>query len=346
MSDEEAQEVAEQAPEEEPETTEEAESGEAGAESPDAAELDAEALAGVARDFAATFSKDLSALLGADASLSVQGTSVAQPDALVCPDAVVDQLARCEGEPARSLHVLVPVADAVGMGALQAGGEGDAVTEAREGGDFAAHAEAFGEVMKLAAAVLSKLLEPHGVGPLALQDARPLEDAASDTSWLGDAAQWCLRLELGVEGFDGAPLLVLLEKVEGDGEADAALEDLSVVIIDPDGEERDRIEEVGEQKGREIAAIDPAEFDDDSRESIEEADAVIVAWQLGGRSGLELVEHLVRHEQTSGTPALLAHDLAHRGMVESALRAGARGFVLRPYDVEEIEKAVTAARRS
>ncbi len=199
--------------------------------------------------------------------------------------------------------------------------------------------------MKLASAVLSRLLEPHEIGALQLQEAQPLEDASSDTSWLGDGSQWCIQLELDIEGFDATPFLVLLDQASGEDAEEVPEEEVSVIIIDSDGEERDRIEEEGEEKDKEVEAIDPSDFDDDSLESIEEADAVIVAWQLGGRSGLEFVEHLVHNEQTSGTVALLAHEKATRGMVESALRSGARGFVLRPYDLGEIQKAVAAARR-
>lgn len=308
-------------------------------------ELDAASLADVAQKFAEVFAKDLSALFGPGAEISVTGTAATEPSELDCPDAAVDQPASSEGAGPRTVHLLCPVPDAIGLGALQAGLEGDAVGEARDAGDFAAHAEGFGEVMKLAAAVLSRLLEPHGFGPLGLQAARALEAASTDTSWLGDATQWCIRLELAIEGFEPAPLLVLIERGASESAEEEPVEDLSVVIIDADEAERDRIEELGEENDREIEVIDPYEFDDDSRESIEEADAVIVAWKLGGRSGLELVEHLVRHERTSGTPALLAHAEVTRGMVVGALRAGARGFVLRPYDLDEIQKAVIAAKR-
>ena len=324
--------------EESDETTEEASETETSG-------LDAESLSELAKQFAEAYSADLGSLLGPSTKVSVKGTSAVEPAELECADEIVDQPTRSEGDGPRTVHLLCPVPDAIVLGALQAGLEEDAVGEARDAGDFSAHAEGFGEVMKLATAVLSRLLEPHGIGGLQLQDARPLEDASTDTSWLGDATQWCIRLELDIEGFDAASLMLLLEQAGGESAGDAPVEDLSVVIVDSDGDERDRIEEVGEEKGREIAAIDPADFDDDSRESIEEADAVIVAWQLGGRSGLELVEHLVRHEQTSGTAALLAHDQPTRAMVEIALRAGARGFVRRPYDLAEIEKAVEAARR-
>ncbi|MCP5055586.1 MAG: response regulator [bacterium] len=308
--------------------------------------LDSESLAEVATQFSEAFSKDLSALLGPAAAVEVKGTRSVSAADLECLDVVVDQQTRSEGDQPRDVHLLCPTPDAIGLAALQAGLEGDAVGEAREGGDFAAHSEGFGEVMKLAAAVLTRLLEPHEFGDLQLRDARPLEDASSNTAWLGDGTQWCIDLELGVEGFDPAPLLILIGQGDGKAAGDSLAEEASVIIIDSDGEERDRIEEASEEQEKELAAIDPADFGDDSRESIQEADAVIVAWELGGRSGLEFVEHLVRNEQTSGTIALLAHERATRGMVECALRAGARGFVLRPYDLVEIQRAVAAARRS
>lgn len=308
--------------------------------------LDSESVVEVATQFSEAFAKDLGALLGPTTQLEMKSTSSISPAELGCPEALIDQQAKSEGDQRRSIHLLCPIPDAIGLAALQAGLEGDAVGEAREGGDFAAHAEGFGEVMKLAAALLTRLLEPHEFGELQLAEARQLEDASSNTAWLGDGTQWRIELELGVEGFEPAPLFILIGQGSGTGAEEELEEDVSVIIIDSDGEERDRIEEAGEEQGKELAAIDPADFGDESRESIQEADAVIVAWDLGGRSGLEFVEHLVRHEQTSGTVALLAHERASRGMVESALRAGARGFVLQPYDLAEIQKAVAAARRS
>ena len=115
---------------------------------------------------------------------------------------------------------------------------------------------------------------------------------------------------------------------------------MAFVLIEPDSDERDRMEELGDENGREITAMDPQDFGEDSYETIAESGAVVLAWDLGGRSGLELLEHLVREPRTREIPVLVAHDQVTRPMVECVMAAGGRGFVLRPYRLEDIDRAL------
>ena len=98
--------------------------------------LDAASLADLAQQFSQVFAKDLGALLGPSAELSVTGTAATEPGELDCPGPVIDQRAGSEGAEPRAVHLLCPVPDAISLGALQAGLEGDAVGEARDAGDF------------------------------------------------------------------------------------------------------------------------------------------------------------------------------------------------------------------
>ena len=59
-------------------------------------------------------------------------------------------------------------------------------------------------------------------------------------------------------------------------------------------------------------------------------------WEVGGRAGLELLEVLQRDPDTSEVPLLMSSDALTRAMVWSALRAGARSFLMRPYEEEEL----------
>jgi CheY-like chemotaxis protein len=122
--------------------------------------------------------------------------------------------------------------------------------------------------------------------------------------------------------------------VAGGGEPKALL------VVDPDEIQRGLLEELEPDLPLRVTSIDPANLLAEL-ENMGDAGAVIVAWDLGGRSGLELVESLIRDPRTAGARFALASEAPTRGMVQAALRAGATGFLFRPYAAEAVGRFVT-----
>ena len=109
----------------------------------------------------------------------------------------------------------------------------------------------------------------------------------------------------------------------------------------PDEAQRGRLEDLEGDLPLTITSIDPANLVA-QLESMGDAGAVIVAWDLGGRSGLELVESLVEDPRTAGARFAMASEAPTRGMVQAAFRAGATGFLFRPYDAEAVGRFIGA----
>jgi len=283
-------------------------------------------------------------VLGDVAVESVRSEAIFQADAPVLH-------VRCGSQDATgpALHALLPLPDALALGALRAGEEpGPAREQPFEG----ARAEGFGEVAKLIVAVLSRLLEEeHGSAPIALQEALPVLKPSSEPTWLTAGAWWRLQMGLAVKDLPEGQLTLLLPCGSSEAGDAADVEEegddgLPLLVLEPSEELRSALEEMSEPLGREITALAPGELNLQEPEEIQEAHAVVVSWDLAGRSGLELVEHLARDERTARVPILMAAENPTRAMVRASLRAGACSFVCKPYEVEELRARVRAARKA
>lgn len=126
------------------------------------------------------------------------------------------------------------------------------------------------------------------------------------------------------------------DESEDCGESD---EPRTLLVVDPDESERGRLEELESSLPLRVTSIDPADLVA-QLENAGEPGVVIVAWDLGGRSGLELVESLACDPRTAGARFALASEAPTRGRVEAAFRAGASGFLFRPYDTEAVGRFV------
>lgn len=109
-----------------------------------------------------------------------------------------------------------------------------------------------------------------------------------------------------------------------------------VVFLETDAAERERLGALGEALGCPVTVVAPEELTPEVLASFCDARAVVVDWELGGRPGLDLVEHLTRSEATRDVPVAAASVAPTRGRVAAALRAGARTFLLKPCEPEEI----------
>ncbi len=292
----------------------------------------------LAESYASACSQDLASLLSAEVELrGALVDSVSAEEAAAQPGAILHLRCRTLEEPPVPVHITVPRPDAVALAGLQLGEDASALKTRREEPMQADYLAAFEGVMKLAVAVLGRLFEEElARGPLELESTTEIEEPGSDPSWLG--AQQLLRVsfDLSVGDFPKGQLEVLLP--EG-GEAATPGEDAGpIFVIDPSEDERQQVEELEAELARRVTGLDPNELVPDQREELATASLVIVAWDLGGRPGLELVESLAWDEQTEGVPILMSSEAPTRGMVAAALRAGAQSFLHRPYDANEIRR--------
>ncbi len=116
----------------------------------------------------------------------------------------------------------------------------------------------------------------------------------------------------------------------------------SVVVVDPDPGCRNRAEDLEDDLEIPVIAMDSMDFETESSEEVLSATAFIISWDLGIRSGLDLLEEIRRHEVLSGIPVIIATDTPLASMVKCAMRHGADSVCLKPYDVDELRAKLTA----
>ncbi len=245
-----------------------------------------------------------------------------------------------EDIPPVPVHVLVPRSDAVTLAGLQLGEDESAIKERRDQPLEPDHMAAFEGVMKLAVAVLGRLYEEDlGRSAIQLEGTAEIEEPGTDPSWLESQQLMRISYDLSIKGFSRGQLDVLFS-IDGPGAQTNAQREAAAPgsAIDASEEERERVEELEAELERQVMGLDPNDMIPGETEDLAAAAVVIVAWDLGGRPGLELVESLLWNEETEAVPILMASEAPTRGMVTAALRAGARSFLHRPYDAAEIRR--------
>jgi DNA-binding NarL/FixJ family response regulator len=119
-------------------------------------------------------------------------------------------------------------------------------------------------------------------------------------------------------------------------EPEAKPEQAPLVVIDADATERARVEGFAEALGRPVRAFGPEALTPAEIDALGAAAAIAIAWDLGGRSGLDALDALVRRIAPPRPRLALAADGATRAMVAAGVRAGAAGFLARPWDADEL----------
>lgn len=305
--------------------------------------FDRAALASAAEKATEACAADLGALLGVEVRFglpTVEPLSHGHDDAPPFP--WLHQAATAAEAPGSHVHVVVPGPDASLLARLQ---QGEAPAALAEAGGLAWRDEdgpGFAAVMKLVVAVLGRVLEEElGLAGLACEGAAAVVSAEADAPWMDGGPFQRLGLDLSVDGLPEVAVHVLLSEPGGE-ETAREPEASPLFVIDPSETERERLEGLEAELGRRVAVLDPADFAPDDIEQLAEAGAIVVAWDLRGRPGLELVETLARDARTREIPLLLSADAPTRGMVEAALRAGARSFLTRPYVADEVRRRALA----
>lgn len=130
---------------------------------------------------------------------------------------------------------------------------------------------------------------------------------------------------------------------EVDERADAGAEKSAIVVVDPDPVSRNAAEDLEDDLDRQVVAMDSMEFDPEVSEEIAEAGAFVIVWDLGIRSGADLVEKIRSDDRLAGRPIIVATAKASTAMVQAALAVGADSVCRLPYDGEEVEARLAHA---
>lgn len=109
-----------------------------------------------------------------------------------------------------------------------------------------------------------------------------------------------------------------------------------LVFVDPDEKSRHAAESLEEALSCSILAVDASEFDPEACEEIQRAAAFVVCWDLGTRTGADLLESIRANERIRDGRILVAMDEPTRTRVRVALQLGADAVCRRPYDADEL----------
>ncbi|RIK91622.1 MAG: hypothetical protein DCC71_24975 [Proteobacteria bacterium] len=113
-----------------------------------------------------------------------------------------------------------------------------------------------------------------------------------------------------------------------------------LVVLDADPAERARVEAAASEIGRPVQTLAPGALIAERLEEIAGAAALVVAWDLDGRAGLDVVDAIARRRDAKPLRIAMSATAATRAMVAAAVRAGATSFLSRPYDVDELRHLV------
>jgi len=263
------------------------------------------------------------------------------------------------------------VPEAVVLSALLMGIGAGHIEERKKIGLDTEMLDAYGEIMNVANGILSRCLEASGAPALASEAAEEIK--AEDFEKLPEGVYRVLRHHLVLpEGYGEGRLDIILPAksdeawfggetaddlpVEEEGEeenlqGEAALEESGgtgeveeepeigpIVIVDSKEDDRSDAEEMEEALGVSVWTFEPKEFSVELLEEIAEASAILVEWDLDGQSGLDVLETLLFDERTRSIPVLFTSAAPTERIVVTALRAGARSFLMKPFESDEVKR--------
>ena len=311
--------------------------------------------------------EELCALVGVE--LSVKGPSIEYLDrasALDCKTPIGHTRCTSGSNSEQKLHLVMPSAEAITLAALMMGQDEQSVKEAREASLEGDILETYVEIMNLAVSVLGRVFsEDFGLPSLDNEVTQEVASPSDETEAIEGDEFLVARYRLIISGFDNGRMDILFaldvaeqwfgtqsaagaagtescgEEADSASTADIAEEIESVAVIDPILEERQKAEELEEDLDFSILALDPQDVDPEDFDELAEAGAYFVEWDLGVRSGLEVLEALRADERTLGKPIVMASAAPTASMVKTALAAGADGFIHKPYRADELKARLT-----
>lgn len=307
-------------------------------------------------EYARALQEDLGGLLGSNVRL--KGPKLEVVDAAgAAPDAASLAHTSCSAkdDSGHVFHFVVPADDALAMAGLLMGLDGDALEEKRKAGLDDETLDAFGQVMETATAILTRIHESMELPGMARAETRAVS-AQDDAGWLPETnykrASWTLALdgdaearfdllvpESSMEAWFGTSLEADVAAGESPGAGAAlptAAEGATLVVIDPDPSDREAAEDLEDALGRPVWAVDPEQLTAASFEEFADAAAIVLAWQQGVSSGLDILPALFEHPATAQARVALAAESFTRRKVATALRAGADTVVSKPYVASEL----------
>jgi len=301
-------------------------------------------------EWAAAASQDLSGLFGIDVSISGPSLQHARRDELL-PKSDVIVSSRCEvaEEDGAGIWIVLPLRGAQVLASAQNGKQPEelAEVEAREfDGDVA---DGYTSAIDVCAGILGRVLdEEAGLPAIQLGDSHATERADCDEA-LPPESYRRMRFEFEAAGFPTQTLDIFFEadlairwfgqmNASAAAAADGETLDLHIAIIDPCEESREDFASIAEELGAQVMSFDPQEIGPEAREELADVGWVILSWDLGGRSGLDLLDSLRRDSATAHLQFAIASPTPTRPIVEAALRWGAQTVLFQPWEAEEIRE--------
>lgn len=116
----------------------------------------------------------------------------------------------------------------------------------------------------------------------------------------------------------------------------------SIVVVDPDANSRNDAEDLEDEFDRQVIAMDSVDFDTEASEDVLDAAVYIIGWDLGIRSGADLLEEIRQNPRLQDKKVIVASSAPTREMVRWAMSVGADTVCTLPYDPAEIRARIEA----
>ncbi|MDP6978830.1 MAG: hypothetical protein QF570_09555 [Myxococcota bacterium] len=306
--------------------------------------------------YAKAFAGDLEALVGVKVKLGRPEVATAAPGGIAL-DSDPIALTRCrnKNDDEQTYFWVVSRALAVTLGGMLMGYPEESMKESRAQPMDEELLDAFGEVMNLGTAVMSRLFtDDYNLPPVGVVETSQIEKPKADVAWLEGEAFAVARFEFELEGFEDSTLTVAFppsaahhwfgyaigpygRASKAASVASGEIEPTSVVFIEPDEETRNDIEDLEDDFVHSIWTIDPDEFDPDELTEFADVGAFFIEWDLDTRTGLDFLECLRGDEITRGAAIVMMSTDPTEAKVRTAIRSGADSFIAKPFETVELD---------
>lgn len=309
--------------------------------------------------YAKAFTDDLRALLGVDITIGKPDVATVEAGEVNQDDFPVAQTV-CSSEQQEDQVYFCTVSREVSVKlvCLLKGHSEERMKEMRELPLDAETLDAFGEVMNLATAVLSRMFtDQYSLPPLGVVSTTDVASPKKDPPWKDCEALAVVRCPIAIPGSEDEGSLAMIfppdvahawfgmqigpYKTSGPAATSdhdlGAVEPTQIVFIEPSEEIRNEIEELEEGMIHSIWTMDPEEFDPDEMEEFADVGAFFIEWDLAFRTGLDLLECLRQADVTRNIPVLMMSKAPTDSKVRTAIRSGADSFVSKPLDTDEFQ---------